>query len=194
MKRLMFLIPLLFVAGCAASKPVPIRQGPAIAAPAYKAGEEWTYHTTGSSSGPQKIRITATEGKFKTDNEQMFEGTIWATVYRPDFKSKHLSFPLTPGKTWAYSYRHTSPTTGRTSKRNAKVTVIGPTAQPVKTQAGQFRVTELSRTETWGSAQRTTTYFYSPETKSVVKLTATLTNSRGTSSYTMELVKYSPKQ
>jgi hypothetical protein len=71
------------------------------------------------------------------------------------------------------------------------VKVIGPTVQPVKTQAGQFKAVEIQRVETWGAAERKTTYFYSPDTKTVVKLVSDIASPTTNQHYEMELLKYS---
>ncbi len=187
-KKILSVIGIGLLAGCAASKPIPIRQGPPIAAPAYTSGEQWAYHVVSPQGGPANVRISYNGGKFDHDNREIWDGTVWATVYRADSKLKPLSFPLAPGKTWTYDYE----AEGRrgTFVRHAEVKVIGPTAQPVKTRAGQFKATEIRRVETWGSAQRETTYFYSPDTNSVVKLRSTIYTNAGNRDYEMELVKY----
>jgi hypothetical protein len=70
------------------------------------------------------------------------------------------------------------------------VKVIGPTLRPVKTKAGQFKAVEIQRIETWGAAERKTTYFYSPETRSVIKLVADTSSANSSRHYEMELVQY----
>jgi len=61
----------------------------------------------------------------------------------------------------------------------------------MKTPAGSFDVIEIRRID-WGGRTSYTdlTYYYSPETKSVVKLTADSERSSGTLHYEMELIKY----
>ena len=124
------------------------------------------------------------------------DADIWSSSWgvtlphiNPTFKS--LDFPLTPGKKWSYKYEWTSRSSGRTRSRDAQVTVIGPVSKPITTPAGQFKVIEIQRTETLGRAERKSTYFYSTESKSVVKMTAVTTGSRrGTRYYELELIKY----
>jgi hypothetical protein len=143
---------IMLLVGCGATTTpnvnIPVRSGPEVAAPVYQAGEQWAYRGVRPTGGPADIRITYNNGKFENDNQKLFDGSIWATVYRPDSNLKPLSFPLAPGKSWNYEYQFTSPTTGWTLSRKAEVKVIGSTAQPVKTQAGQFKATEIRRTET----------------------------------------------
>jgi hypothetical protein len=72
------------------------------------------------------------------------------------------------------------------------VKVIGPTAQPIKTKAGEFKAVEIQRVETWGRAERKSTYFYSPDTGSVVKLAADTVSPTTNVRVEMELIKFSP--
>jgi len=179
------------IVGCIAATPTintPIRQGPAVAAPTYRNGAQWTYEIIRSTGNNDKLQIRYRAGKFENDNQATFDNYFAATVYRPDGELKPLNFPLTPGKTWNYRYQGTS--RGRTQWRDAEVKVIGPTAQPVKTKAGQFKAVEIQRIETWGNAQRTSTYFYSPDTGSVIKMVADTVSPTTNVRLEMELVKY----
>ena len=193
-KLLRTCFPMIGVAlfsGCATSAPTintPIRQGPAVGAPAYKNGDQWTYQIVRSTGNNEQIQISYRNGKFEHDNQNIFDGAIWVNVYRADTDLEPLSFPLSSGKSWSYRYRATSPA-GRTIWREAAVKVIGPTAQPITTKAGKFKVIEIERMEILGAAQRKTTYFYSPDARCVVKLLAN--NITRNERYEMELVKYS---
>ena len=181
----------LFI-GCAAGTPTintPIRQGPAVAAPAYRNGDQWAYQIVRQPGNDEQIRISYRNGKFEHDNPTIFDGAIWAIVHRMDGDLKALTFPLSPGKSWSYRYQGTS-ARGRTMWRDAEVKVIGPTLQAVKTRAGLFKAVEIQRVEAWGAAVRKTTYFYSPDTKSVVKLIADIASPTTNQHYEMELVKY----
>jgi hypothetical protein len=129
-------------------------------------------------------------GNLKMTNQAAFDSYLAATVYRPDGDLKPLNFPLTPGKGWNYRYQGTS-ARGRTMWRDAEVKVIGPTAQPVNTKAGQFKAVQIQRVETWGGAERKSTYFYSPDTKSVVKLVADTVSPTTNVRVEMELIKFS---
>jgi hypothetical protein len=160
-----------------------------VAAPAYANGDQWVYRVVRPADKDEQIRITYRNGKFEHDNQEIFDGAIWANVYRTDSELKPLNFPLTPGSSWSYRYQGPG-ARGRQIWRDAEVKVIGPTAQPVKTAAGQFKAIEIQRFETMGRAQRTSTYFYSPDTKSVVKLVSD--NLTREQHYEMELIKFSP--
>jgi hypothetical protein len=172
--KILSVIGIGLLAGCATITPAintPIRQGPAVAAPAYQNGDQWAYQIVRSNGNNEQIRISHRSGKFETDNPEAFDSYAFATVYRATGDLKPLNFPLTPGKSWSYRYEGTSGR-GRTMWRDAEVKVVGPTVQPVRTKAGQFKVVEIQRVETWGAAVRKTTYFYNPDTKSIVKLIA----------------------
>lgn len=190
-KRVLSIIGIGFLAGCAATRPAitaPVRDGPAVAAPVYRNGDQWAYDIVYSIGKSEQIRISYRNGNFENDNPTVFSGAIWADVHRANGDLKPLDFPLTPGKSWSYRYQGAGPR-GRTVWRDAEVKVIGPTLEPVRTKAGQFKAVEIQRVETWGAAERRTTYFYSPDTKSVVKLISD--NLFNKQRYEMELVKYS---
>lgn len=70
------------------------------------------------------------------------------------------------------------------------VKVIGPTAQPIQTKAGRFHTVELQRIETWGQIEVKSTYFYSPDAKSVVTLIADSTSPVGNTHRELELLSY----
>ena len=76
--------------------------------------------------------------------------------------------------------------------RNSTAEVIGPTAQPLETPAGKFKAIEIRRTDL-GTARFDLTCFYSPDTKSVVKLVADVDSRGGKEHVEMELVKYSAR-
>ena len=159
------LIWIMLLVGCGASSTTPavtdlVRPGPAVSVPVYQGGDQWVYRVVRQTGKDEQIRITYRNGKFENDNQEIFDGTIWANVYRTDSEFKPLNFPLTPGSSWNYRYQATD-ATGRKSWRDAEVKVIGPTTQHMKTAAGQFKAIEIQRFETWGRAQRKTTYFYS---------------------------------
>ena len=191
-KQVLSIIGVGLLTGCAASTPAintPIRQGPAVAAPTYRNGDQWVYQAVRQTGKNEQIRIGYRNGKFENDNPEVFDGAIWATVHRTDGELKPLNFPLTSGNSWSYRYQGTS-ARGRTMWRDAEVKVIGPTLQAVKTRAGLFKAVEIQRVEAWGAAVRKTTYFYSPDTKSVVKLVSD--NLTLKQRYEMELIKFSP--
>jgi hypothetical protein len=191
-RTILAVIGIGLLAGCTASAPTittPVRQGPAVGAPAYRNGDQWAYEIVRSTGNNDKLQISYRSGKFENDNQATFDNYFAATVYRTDSDLKPLDFPLTPGKAWSYRYQGTSGR-GRTQWRDAEVKVIGPTAQPVMTKAGKFKAVEIQRIETWGNARRTSTYFYSPDTGSVIKMVADTVSPTTNVRVEMELVKY----
>ncbi len=60
----------------------------------------------------------------------------------------------------------------------------------MKTPAGSFNVIKIRRDDWGGLGRADLTYYYSPETKSVVKLTADSESRSGVKRYEMELIKY----
>ena len=69
--------------------------------------------------------------------------------------------------------------------------------EQVTTSAGSFKVYKLIRSESWtvgsrfgGRGSSTTTYFYSPETRSIVKSSSVNDNNPGT--VETELIKFTP--
>jgi hypothetical protein len=192
-KKILFFVGIGLLAGCAASGPsinTPVRPGAAVTAPAYQNGDQWTYQIVRSTGNNDNLQISYRNGKFENDNQAAFDNYFAATVYHTDGDLKPLDFPLNPGKSWSYRYQGTS-ARGRTMWRDAEVKVIGPTTQPVKTKAGQFKAVEIQRVETWGGAERKSTYFYSPDTKSVVKLVADTASPTTNVHMELELIKFS---
>ena len=92
---------------------------------------------------------------------------------RPDLK-----FPLSVGQKWNYAYQFKTPGTRMVHPRNVEVSVVG--IESVSTQAGTFRAFRILVETNWSSGGRgpkvdskvnhtTTTYFYSAESKSIIK-------------------------
>ncbi len=114
-----------------------------------------------------------------------------------DPERKRFDFPLSPGKKWSFQYPNPDLVTGNTlftqpRFRDAEVEVIGPVSQPLETSAGKFKVVEIRRTDSAYRDRYDLKYFYSPETKSVVKLTGLIIDSgEPIGHYEMELIKYS---
>jgi hypothetical protein len=192
-KIILSIIGVGLLSGCAASGPTistPVRTGAAVAAPAYQNGDQWTYQIVRSTGNNDKLQISYRNGKFQNDNQAAFDSYLAATVYRSDGDLKPLDFPLNPGKSWNYRYQGTGGA-GRKMWRDAEVKVIGPTVQPVDTKAGHFKAVEIQRVEIWGNAERKSTYFYSPDTKSVVKLVSDTVSPTTNVRVDMELITFS---
>jgi hypothetical protein len=108
-----------------------------------------------------------------------------------------LKFPLSVGQKWTYQYETNLSGLPRARRRNVEVTVAG--IEQVTTPAGNFRAYKLVRSESWsmtspggfsGRNSVTTTYFYSPETKSIVKSSLVGNDNPGT--VETELLKFTP--
>jgi len=161
---------------------------------------------------PEEYRITYKNGEFQGDDPLILtDNPPLASVYSNHPVIKNFDFPLVPGKKWTYRYSRDDygfivEKTGSSYQHEmfgiAGVEVIGPLAKPVETLAGNFEVVEIRRITSSSSEPESgledptieIVYFYSPHTKSVVKLTAKLskvvTDPTIPDYIEMELVKY----
>jgi hypothetical protein len=103
----------------------------------------------------------------------------------------YLDFPLTPKKTWRIS--STALFSGRVAPVTVDATVVG--HEEVRTKAGTFKAAKIQYDwkatfggEGRGMASWTNTWWWSPETKSIVKFTTTTAGAQD-----WELVSYSLK-
>jgi len=169
-----------------------------VKAPVYKDGDSWVFRVKEKGYSAEEYQITYNNGKFESDDPAFLRGEDipnqpsflpFATVYLNDPEKKWLDFPLVPGKKWSFRYPRNSYISGRPAWGFADAEVVGPVALQVKTPAGSFNVIKIRRTDTL-SYSAELTYFYSPETKSVVKLTAKILGGSGRH-FEMELVKIS---
>ncbi len=79
-----------------------------------------------------------------------------------------LQFPLFVGKRWSFSYRYTNPGARKPILRPTEVAVT--TEEKVDTPAGTFRAFQVVYQDQVGPRGKWKfTYYYSPETKSIVK-------------------------
>jgi hypothetical protein len=108
---------------------------------------------------------------------------------RPDLK-----FPLSAGQTWTYQYETRPAGLPRDQRRSVEVNVAG--MEQVTTPTGSFKAYKLIKSESWsagiaGSPTSTTsTFFYSPEARSIVKRVTENSNNPGIT--TVELIKFTP--
>jgi hypothetical protein len=109
---------------------------------------------------------------------------------RPDLK-----FPLSAGQKWTYELVTRPPGSKFDQRRSAEVTVAG--MEQVTTPAGGFKAYKLVGSESWSVGSllgerdsSTTTYFYSPETRSIVKSSSLSYKNPGT--IETELIKFTP--
>ena len=157
-----------------------------VKAPVYRDGDWWVFRIkTTNSSGREQIethRVTFRNGEFESDDPSFLAGgdqpgtpsfLPFASVYLKDPQRQWLQFPLLTGKTWSFYYRRRN-LVGKTYKGAsalASAVVIGEAAQQIQTQAGKFKTIQINRTDTLNGVGHLT-YFYSPQAKSVVKLSA----------------------
>ena len=161
----------------------------AIDAPVYKEGDSWVFRVKGSGEFDGENQITFKNGQFESSNAAFLGTALLVAVNLNDPEKKALEFPLVPGKKWSYRYSHMN-RGGKMERRDATVEVIG-TPQPIETPVGKFNAIEIRRTDK-GRAQFSITYFYTSDTKSVVKLVADIYIPGAAQTRTeMELIKYS---
>jgi hypothetical protein len=183
-------------------------------APSFKEGDTWQFNifrkgqigtSTDQVEGMYEVSVTQGVVKlYQIDGGQKIEKTIEPDGPTQTFvrligqKSDQrptLKFPLSVGQKWIYEYETKPPGSKFNQRRSAEVNVVG--MEQVTTPAGSFKAYKLIRSESWtvGSqrGQRggsTSTYFYSPETKSIVKTSNVSENSPGT--IEIELIKFTP--
>jgi putative ABC transport system substrate-binding protein len=185
----------------------------AIKAPVYKEGDWWLFRTkTIYSNGESEIgehRVTFTKGTFVSDEPHFVRGEDipghpsflpFATVYLTDPQRKWLEFPILPGKIWEFWYhRHYYSDRAWRGRRgtnstwaHAKAEAVGYAGQPIVTPAGKFDAIEVKRVDSL-VPQAYLTYFYSPQSKSVVRLRAYIDPGDSRSSgrqFELELIAY----
>jgi len=184
---------------------------PVVRAPVYEDGDWWVFRVKVDDKPLEEYRITYKDGEFQGDDPLILTDNLpLASVYSNHPEIKNFDFPLLPGKKWRFRYsRHEygyldGPSGGKPeSWGTAEVEVIGPLAEPVETPAGKFEIVEIRKitfAEVGWLADDPgieIVYYYSPDTKSVVKLTAKI--SKVVTDWTipdhieMELIKYGRK-
>ena len=177
----------------------------AVKAPIYQDGDWWVFRiNTLYPDGRSEIedhRVTFKNGKFESEHSSFLTGgdlagtpsfLPFASVFVDDPTKKWLDFPLLPGRLWQFSYPSASYIGGRNRRTLAVAEVIGKTEKPIATAAGTFEAIEISRHDQLNPAAFST-YFYSPQTKSVVKLKAEIDATDRRSSgrrFELELIGY----
>jgi ABC-type uncharacterized transport system substrate-binding protein len=157
----------------------------AIKAPVYLDGDWWVFRTriiSDSGRVQESIgRVTYENGKFDSEDPRLLTGgdTVgtpgflpFATLYFADPQRRWLEFPLMPGKTWGFGYHRKR--IGKTASHGwstANVEVSGHLLETIKTPSGDLPAIRIERTDTVDGVGYLT-YFYSPKTKSVIRVTA----------------------
>jgi hypothetical protein len=182
-------------------------------APSYKEGDTWQFNISRkgqvSSSTEQNdglyelsvsqaaVKIYQISGSQKNEIPIQPDGPtqgllrlVGKSDQRPDLK-----FPLSAGQKWTYEFVTRPPGSKFDQRRSAEVNVAG--MEQVTTPAGSFKAYRLIRSESWSTGSQrgsrgssTTTYFYSPETRSIVKSSNMNENNPGT--VETELIKFTP--
>ncbi len=181
-------------------------------APTFKEGDAWQFNISrkdqGASSSSQTegtYELVFTQGKIKVfefNGDQKSEvnvqpdspaegllGVIGKNEKRPDLK-----FPLSVGQKWEYQVVVRPAGSRQDQRRSAEVRVVG--QEQVTTPAGSFKAFKLVRSESWsvgrggGSNSSTSTFYYSPETRSIVKRVTENANSPAV--IVNELIKFTP--
>ena len=182
-------------------------------APSFKDGDTWQINRTAkgqrTSSSERvtgiydlvfsqgQVKVYEVNGNQKTEMDIKSEGPgsgltslIGIQEDRPS-----LNFPLSVGQKWSYEYVNRPIGAREDVKFFVEVTVSG--IEQVTTPAGSFKAYKLVRNQQRRAGGRTvkwisttTTYFYSPDTKSVVKSTTVSDDGPGTTD--TELIKFTP--
>jgi hypothetical protein len=175
------------------------------AKPGYKNGETWLFATKdGGTIGSDpsrmlkgnyelwivdgKLKIAAGTGSQKEELEPKPLALSCLLGFCPN-----LNFPLTVGKQWTRDYKGTYIGSNKPISRKVTYEVKG--IEQVTTAAGTFRAFKLESDDRNGPRDYYTThYWYSPETKSIVKyqFDATAGGQEQGLQRTIDLLKFTP--
>ena len=177
-----------------------------VKAPVYRDGDWWVFRIKIiDSNGVTKTevhRVMFKQGKFESTDPSFLTGgdragtpffLPFASVHVTDPARKWLDFPLIPGKTWSFRYTQRSGTNIAHEMRSlgivrAHAEVVGKPSYLIETQAGKFEAVEIWRIE-YVPERAELTYFYSPESQSVVKLRAEIVGNNA-QQFDLELTAY----
>ena len=187
------------------------------AAPSFKEGDTWQFNisrkgqvasSTDQNDGMYElsfaqgaVKIYEVNGNQKNEIAIQPDGPtqgLLRLIRKSDQQERpNVKFPLSVGEKWTYQYETTPPGLPRAQRRHVEVNVTG--MEQVTTPVGSFKAYKLIRNESWSMTGRyggsgrggsTTTYFYSPETRSIVKSSTVNDNNPGT--VEIELIKFTP--
>jgi len=179
-----------------------------VQAPVYEEGDWWifrikTIHLDGKIE-VEEHRVDFRNGKFETLHPVFLSGgdlprtpsfLPFVSLYIRDPIRNFFDFPLLPGKTWSFKYPRRFYVRAKITSAMARAEVIGRALSPIETPAGVFEAIEISRTDQL-TIPAHLTYFYSPQTKSVVKLRGEVEAGDPRSSgrrFELELIAYGTK-
>jgi len=103
---------------------------------------------------------------------------------------KDLKFPFSVGQKWDYSYEFTVIGARKPFLRTVEISVTG--VEQVSTPAGSFNAFKLEKEETFklGEHPWVGTFYYSPDTKSIVKYSFDATQIGAGTKREIELIKF----
>jgi len=167
-----------------------------VPAPVYKDGEFWHFRvaekdfltqSTRAVGGDYEVFYSGAKVGVKALREEEVQtreaiGNLRRMLHLPDDDDQILQFPLAVGKKWSVSHQSTTKK-GKLENVTSEVSVVG--MEEVTTPAGTFKAFKIERYETRGEGktggrraeakQATKTagssfiYYYSPDTRSIVK-------------------------
>jgi hypothetical protein len=148
------------------------------AKPSYKNGDTWLFSakeggSTGSASNllngnyelsivDGKLKVASVQGAQKEDMDPRPPALLNLLTFGPN-----LQFPLTVGKQWTRDYKGTYVGSNKPVARKITYEVKG--IEQVTTPAGTFRAVKLESDDRGPRDYFTTTYWYSTDTRSIVK-------------------------
>jgi hypothetical protein len=178
-------------------------------APSFKDGDTWQFNITAKgqrTSSSERFtgiyelvfsqgQLKVYEGKTELNIKSEGAGSELLNLIGINAEQPSLKFPLSVGQKWNYEYVNRPIGAREDIKYSVEVTVTG--IEQVTTPAGSFKAYKLVRNEQRRVAGRqvrwittTITYFYSPDTRSVVKSTTVSDDAPGTTD--TELIKFTP--
>jgi hypothetical protein len=184
-------------------------------APSFKEGDTWQFNisrkgqiasSTDQNDGMYELSVAQgavklydVNGGQKTEIPIQPEGPTQALLFLVGKSEQQpgLRFPLSVGQKWTYQYQTRPAGLPRDQRRSVEVNVAG--MEQVTTAAGSFKAYKLIKSESWsttgprggtGGGSNTATYFYSPETRSIVKRSNVNDNNPGT--VETDLIKFTP--
>ena len=175
-------------------------------APVYQEGECWLFRSVtknfqGYVSGVLAMpvngdhKICFLEGKFVevdgATKSQISIGSLWNNILYMR-ENLHLKFPLIVGQKRTEEFETRIRGTNRRQRGTAESSILG--IEPISSSAGAYQTFKIE-TNHWcgGKACGRYIYFYSPQTKSVIKYNyeATLGS---TATWQVDLIQFSPVQ
>jgi hypothetical protein len=153
------------------------------AAPNYKDGDIWHFnvientdiYSSRALKGPYEIRYSGgrflvfKEGQRVTPNDSQI-GVLLAVVGRGLYMGgQYLNFPLSIGQKWSHQFESESRATRVILYWNSETTVKN--VENITTPAGNFWTSKSVRNAwTHRGSKATVTYYYSPQTKTILKI------------------------